>query len=124
MRLAPLAILVPMCVIIAPAAAQQPQQRSIVRDSTPTVPGQAAAAARRLGERRAVTADLLRTAFADPAARSLFRLAQRARLGQDSLLRSYAATGRERVTARAGIGDHGIERTVFRRESVYGVTWR
>jgi hypothetical protein len=120
MRLAFTALPLFLLASVRPAGAlQQPPQRSVVRDSTPG----AATAPRRLGQRRAVTADLLRTAFADDAARSLYRRAQQARLSQDSLLRSYAATGRERVTARAGIGEHGIDRTIFRRESIYDVAW-
>ena len=98
---------------------QQPGQRTAVRDSTP-----ADSVHRGDGRRLAVSAELLRTAFHDEAARALFLRAQRARLTQDSTLRSYAATGRERTTVRAGIGEHGIDRMIFRRESAFGVQWR
>jgi hypothetical protein len=99
--------------------AQQPRQRTLVRDSS-----SADTLRRRDGRRLGVTADFLRTAFPDDRARNLFLRARRARLTQDSSITSYAATGRERTTVRAGIGDHGIDRTVFRRESAFDVKWR
>jgi hypothetical protein len=97
----------------------QPAQRTLVRDSS-----SADTLRRRDGRRLGVTADFLRTAFIDAGARDLFLRARHARLTQDSTITSYTATGRERTTVRAGIGDHGIDRTVFRRESAFDVKWR
>jgi hypothetical protein len=73
--------------------------------------------------RRAVTAELLRTAYRDDQSRDLVARARRERLVQDSSLKSYEAIGRHRMTVTAGIGA-GTRRTAFRGESVFHIHWR
>ncbi len=98
---------------------QRPKQATIVRDSTPTD-----STKRRAPRRLAVTAELLRTAFHDDRARAMILRARGARLVQDSSLKSYAATGRQRMSFGMGIGSLGRNRLMYRQESAFGVTWQ
>lgn len=102
----------------AGAQSTRPVQRAVVRDSTP-----ADAIKRSAPRRLPVTAELLRTAFHDDESRELFARARRARLAQDSSIKAYDATARQRMTARLGIG-RGIERIAYRQESAYRVQWQ
>jgi hypothetical protein len=99
---------------------QQPrrEQPTVVRDSTPRD-----SVKRRLPQRRAVTEELLRTAFRDDRAREVLGRARRARMTQDSSLKSYDARVRERLTARMAIGQHGPDRMLYRQESAFRVQW-
>src|SRR5262249_29665210 len=81
---------------------QQPRRPSVVRDSVP-----ADSIKRRTPTRKPVTAEALRTAFADDRARELLLHARRARLTQDSSLKSYEAKVRERLTAKLAVGSRG-----------------
>ena len=98
---------------------QQPRKPSVVRDSAP-----AEAIQRRTPTRKAVTAEALNTAFADPLARDLLLRARQARLTQDSSLKSYDAKVRERMTAKLAIGSRGPERVMYRQESSFRVQWQ
>jgi hypothetical protein len=98
---------------------QQPRRPSVVRDSVP-----ADSIKRRTPTRKPVTAEALRTAFADAQARELLLHARRARLTQDSSLKSYDAKVRERMTAKLAIGSRGPERVMYRQESAYRVQWQ
>ncbi|HTE48130.1 MAG TPA: hypothetical protein VK636_22995 [Gemmatimonadaceae bacterium] len=71
----------------------------------------------------AVTAELLRTAYLDDQGRQLVARARRERLAQDSSLKSYEATGRQRMTVTAGIGA-GVQRIAYRAESAFHIRWR
>src|SRR4051812_5902470 len=74
-------------------------------------------------QRRAVTAELLLTAYLDDQSREIVARARRERLAQDSSLQSYEATGRQRMTVTGGIGA-GVKRTAYRSESVFHIRWR
>jgi hypothetical protein len=104
-----------------PQAGQPPprDRPAIVRDSTPSD-----SAKRRAPRRLPVTAADLRTAFHDDRARELLLRARRARLSQDSSLKSYDSRVRERLTARMTIGSRGPERIVYRQESAFHVQWQ
>jgi hypothetical protein len=90
----------------------KPAHPTVVRDSGPAA-----------SMRRAVTAELLRTAFLDDPARQLVARARRERFAQDSSLKSYEALGRQRLTVSAGIGA-GLQRTAYRVESAFHIRWR
>jgi hypothetical protein len=74
-------------------------------------------------QRRAVTAELLRSAYLDDESRGLVTRARRERLAQDSSLKSYEAIGRQRLTVTAAIGG-GVQRTAYRVESAFRIRWR
>jgi len=103
---------------LAVQGAQQPRHPTVVRDSAP-----ADSIRRGVPQRRAVTAELLRTAYLDDQARELVARARRERLAQDSSLKSYEAVGRQRMTVTAGIGA-GLQRTAYRAESAFHIRWR
>ena len=93
---------------------------TVVRDSTAPDTSKE----RRAGRRRPVTADLMATAFKNQATRELFEKARRARLAQDSAIRNYDATSRQRISVNLGIGGRGREHLFFRRESAARVRWQ
>ncbi|HEX4684140.1 MAG TPA: ShlB/FhaC/HecB family hemolysin secretion/activation protein [Gemmatimonadaceae bacterium] len=103
--------------------AAPPERRSMVRDSAASDSSKVGPGRRR-PKRLPVTAEALRTAFADNASRELFDRARHARTVQDSSLRSYTATTRQRATVTMGIGSSGVERTVYRSETVADVAWK
>jgi hypothetical protein len=106
-----------LCLQVTPPP--QERQRTAVRDSTP------ADSIRRGKPRRLpVTAAVLATAFRDATARELFRRARRARIAQDSSLRSYDATVKQRFSVQLGVGKLGRDRLAYRRESVARVQWQ
>ncbi|HEY5220062.1 MAG TPA: hypothetical protein VIJ16_09640, partial [Gemmatimonadaceae bacterium] len=71
-----------------------------------------------------VTPEMLRTAFADSAARTLLLRARKARLEQDSALVSYDAMSYQRISAGLGLGMLGRDRLAFRHEDVAHVRWQ
>ena len=73
--------------------------------------------------RREVTEKDLATAFKDSASRQILLLARRARLSQDSALRSYDATTYQRISAGLSFRKLGRDRLVFRTERVDRVRW-
>jgi hypothetical protein len=97
-----------------------PKQQTVVRDST----GPDTSRNQDAGRRRPVTAQLLATAFKNPATRDLFLKARQARLEQDSALKNYDATSRERMSVNLGIGSRGREHLFYRRESSARVRWQ
>jgi hypothetical protein len=97
-----------------------PKQQTVVRDST----GPDTSRYQDAGRRRPVTAQLLATAFKNPATRELFLKARQARLEQDSALKNYDATSRERMSVNLGIGSRGREHLFYRRESSARVRWQ
>jgi hypothetical protein len=102
---------------------RQPPPRQIppatVRDSTPT-----GATPRNAPKRLAVTPALLATAFADAPTRSLFYLARKARVTQDSSIKSYAVKAIQRQSIWMGIGENGRERLAYRTETASRVEWK
>jgi hypothetical protein len=70
-----------------------------------------------------VTAELLRSAFLDPGARTLLDRAREARLRQDTTLLSYDATSYARISAGIGFKRFGRDRLLFRHENVGRVRW-
>ena len=100
------------------AAPLQRGQQTIVRDSTPPD-----SAARNAPRRLPVTAAVLASAFRDAATRDLFNRARKARLAQDSSLRSYDSKVRQRMSVYVGIGKLGRDRLVYRHESAARVQW-
>jgi hypothetical protein len=74
-------------------------------------------------QRRAVTAKDSATAFKDASAREILLLARKARLSQDSALRSYDATTYQRISAGLSFRKLGRDRLVFRTERVDHVQW-
>ena len=108
-----------LAVLMQGGTAQQSQRTTVVRDSTP--PGSDAPRAPR---RLPVTAQVLATAFHDPAARELFNRARIARLAQDSSLQSYDSKVRQRLSVLLGLGKVGRDRLVFRQESAARVRWQ
>jgi hypothetical protein len=96
------------------------QRVTVVRDSTAPDSAQN----RNAGRRLPVTAAVLATAFKDADTRVLFEKARRARLTQDSSIKSYDAMSRERMSVNLGIGKIGREHLFFRRESASRVRWQ
>jgi len=70
-----------------------------------------------------VTPELERTAFRDPAARTLLLRAREARLQQDSALLSYDATAYQRLSVGFGFRAIGRDRLLFRTENASRVRW-
>ena len=102
-----------------PAHRRPPVVRDSISDSTST-----GTLRRRQGRRRAVTADLLATAYKDPTARSTLLHARAARLTQDSALVAYDAMSYERISVGLGFGRIGRDRLLFRHEAAAHVRWR
>jgi hypothetical protein len=108
------------------ADSTRPRLTAAQRDSVRRARAAADSARRetRLAARRIpVTAEVLRTAFADERARALFERAKRARLEQDSTLGAYDATAYQRLSAGIAFKRIGRERLVFRTENVSRVRW-
>jgi hypothetical protein len=78
---------------------------------------------RRENSRREVTPKDLATAFKDSTAKQILMLARKARLEQDSALRSYDATTSQRISAGLSFSKIGRDRLVFRTERVDRVRW-
>jgi hypothetical protein len=73
--------------------------------------------------RREVTAELERSAFADPLARMILQRARAARLVQDSTLRAYDAKTYLRFSVGMGLGHVGSDRLLMRTEQAARVRW-
>lgn len=71
-----------------------------------------------------VTAEHLRTAFADPLARELLTRVREARRAQDSAIVAYDAMAYQRISAGMGFSKIGRDRLIFRQESASHVRWR
>jgi hypothetical protein len=119
-------MLIPLLVsaVLAAPAQQTPpppvrQRPTVVRDST-----KPDTSVRNAGRRLPVTAALLASAFRTPETRELFEKARRARLEQDSAIKSYDANVRQRLSVNLGIGGRGREHLFFRRESAARVRWQ
>src|SRR4051794_6997578 len=93
-----------------------------VRDSV--VDSTTAAARRRRSYRKAVTADLVATAYKDATAKTTLLAARAARLTQDSALTSYDAMSYQRISAGMGFTSIGRDRLLFRHESAARVQWQ
>jgi hypothetical protein len=78
---------------------------------------------RRERKRIPVTPELERSAFRDPAARTLLLKAREARMRQDSALLNYDATAYQRMSAGLGFRAFGRNRLLFRTENVSRVRW-
>ncbi len=74
--------------------------------------------------RRAVTTALQSNAFGDSATRTLFMLARRARIAQDSALRGYDAKTQSRISVSMGASRLLRNKLLFRTENVANVRWR
>ncbi len=97
----------------------QRAQQTAVRDSTPQD-----SIKRRTPRRLPVTSAALASAFHDAASRDLFERARRARITQDSSLKSYDAKVQQRTSVMMSIGKIGRERLVYRQESASRVQWQ
>ena len=107
-------------ILLLLAAASVPlraQTSPVAGASDSAAKARARAAPRRLD----VTPEMLRTAFATPAARVLLERARAARLAQDSALTSYKAKSYQRLTVRLGV--RRLERVLMRTENVADVRW-
>src|SRR5512146_3529856 len=104
---------------VGPSHRRTPVVRDSVTDTSAT-----GTRRRRQGRRRAVTAELLTTAFKDPTARATLLRARTARLTQDSALIAYDAMSYERVSVGLGFGRIGRDRLLFRHEAAAHVRWR
>ena len=113
-----LATILALNLSISVAAPLQRGQQTIVRDST-----SADSAAKNAPRRLPVTAAVLASAFRDAATRDLFNRARKARLAQDSSLKSYDSKVRQRLSVYVGIGKLGRDRLVYRHESAARVQW-
>src|SRR5436190_15912078 len=82
------------------------ERQTIVRDST-NDSTKADSAHRRKVYRRAVTAEVIATAFKDQTAKLTLAHARVARLTQDSALTSYDAKSYERLSVGMGLGSIG-----------------
>jgi hypothetical protein len=70
-----------------------------------------------------VTPALMVSAFRDEGARDLLNRARAARLGQDSSLIGYEATGYERMSVGMGLSRFGRDHLLFRTERASQVYW-
>lgn len=70
-----------------------------------------------------LTPELERTAFVDPAARTLLHRAREARLLQDTSLVAYDATAYQRVSVGLGVRRLARDRLLFRQEEAVRVQW-
>jgi hypothetical protein len=98
------------------------RRQPVVKDSVADTSG-TGARQRNRGRRRAVTAELLATAYKDPTARTTLLRARAARLTQDSSLVAYDAMAYERVSVGMGFGRIGRDRLLFRHEAAARVQW-
>ena len=75
-------------------------------------------------KRRAVTPELLSSAFRDAPAREILTLARQARMRQDSALVAYDATTYQRFSAGLALRRLARDRLAFRTEGATHVRWR
>src|SRR3954470_15110799 len=86
------------------AAQDQPPRKTIVRDST----GRDTTG--RVAIRKAVTPELLASAYEDTLSRALLARARANRLRQDSSIASYEAHAFHRMTVKAAVGGVSLEK--------------
>ena len=100
-----------------PASKRVPVVRdSVAGDSTPS---------RRIRRtRKAVTSDVLATAFKDSTAKRTLLQARVARLRQDSALTAYDAMSYQRISAGLGFTAIGRDRLLFRHEAASHIRWQ
>lgn len=108
---------------LALIAQVSPPRQTIVRDSTR--PDSTRSTSRRPQPiRRAVTAELLASAFKDSASRALVNRGRLARVRQDSSITGYDAKVAERFSVKAAVGTVVMERLAFRQEATARVQWQ
>ena len=105
---------------IGPSRRRPPTVRDSITDSTGTPSNRR----RNNNYRKAVTADLLATAYKDQTAKTTLLHARTARLSQDSALTSYDAMSYQRISAGLGFTKLGRDRLLFRHESAARVRWQ
>lgn len=105
---------------VPPSRRRPPTVRDSITDTTETQGNRR----RRNSYRRAVTADLLASAFKDQTAKTTLLHARTARLTQDSALKSYDAMSYQRVSAGMNLTKIGRDRLLFRHESAARVRWQ
>jgi hypothetical protein len=105
---------------VGPSRRRPPTVRDSIVDSTTS----ATKRRHNRGYRRAVTAEVLATAFKDATARTTLERAREARLSQDSMLVAYDAMSYSRISAGMGFSKIGRDRLLFRHESAARVQWR
>src|SRR5262245_61558325 len=101
---------------VPPSRRRPPTVRDSVQDST--------AATRNRHYRKAVTAEVLATAFKDPTAKATRLHARAGRLTQDSSLTAYDAMSYQRISAGMGFTKIGRDRLIFRHETAARVQWQ
>jgi hypothetical protein len=99
-----------------------PPKQTIVRDSTP--PDSTRSRQRLQPVRRALTADLLASAYKDSASRALVMKGRLARLRQDSSIMGYDAKVAQRLSVKAAIGSVTMDRLAYRQEAIARVQWQ
>ncbi|MEO7084356.1 MAG: hypothetical protein ABI442_05200 [Gemmatimonadaceae bacterium] len=99
------------------------ERQTIVRDST-NDSTKTDSLNRRKAYRRAVTADVIASAFKDQTAKSTLAHARAARLIQDSALTSYDAQSYDRMSVGMGLGSVGRDHLLYRHESAGRVVWK
>ena len=95
-----------------------------VRDSAQDSVATSTSRRRRNNYRRAVTAELLATAYKDATAKSTLLHARTARMMQDSSLTAYDAMSYQRISAGMGFTKIGRDRLIFRHETAARVQWQ
>lgn len=100
------------------------RRNPIVKDSTAKDTTIKLGRGRMRGQREAVTAELMRTAFKDATARTTLVKARVARMQQDSALVSYDAMSYQRISAGMGFSKIGRDRLIFRHEAASRVQWQ
>src|SRR5262245_37142078 len=103
---------------VPPSRRRPPTVRDSVQAST------AAATTRRRHYRKAVTAEVLATAYKDATAKATLLHARAARLTQDSSLTAYDAMSYQRISAGMGFTKIGRDRLIFRHETAARVQWQ
>jgi hypothetical protein len=98
-------------------------RQTIVRDSTNDSTA-TDSTKRRKAYRKAVTAEIIASAFKDPTAKLTLAHARAARLTQDSTLTSYDAKSYERLSVGLGMGSIGRDHLLYRHESSGNVQWK
>jgi hypothetical protein len=102
---------------VPPSRRRPPTVRDSVQDSTAT-------SSRRRHYRKAVTAEVLATAYKDATAKATLLHARAARLTQDSSLTAYDAMSYQRISAGMGFSKIGRDRLIFRHETAARVQWQ
>jgi hypothetical protein len=99
----------------------RPSRTTIVRDSSTDT--SSSGSRHRARTRRAVTDDMVATAYKDGTAKLTLLQARAARLKQDSALVAYDAMAYMRISAGLGFTAIGRDRLLFRHETAARVRW-